>query len=87
MGAISAASSIPVLRQYTTHADRDVRETCEIALAKIEWDHSEEGKVHRKTEEEKAEEGVQCVRFMHPTFAHAQSHNNNFHGCQNIHIH
>ena len=59
MGAISAASSIPVLRQYITHPNRDVRETCEIALAKIEWDNSEEGKVHRAKELEQEEEGTQ----------------------------
>jgi deoxyhypusine monooxygenase len=44
MGAISSADSIPVLRQYLHDSDRSVRETCEIALAKIEWDHSDEGR-------------------------------------------
>jgi deoxyhypusine monooxygenase len=46
MGAISSKESIPILRQYLNDPDRSVRETCEIALAKIEWDHSEEG--HRQ---------------------------------------
>ncbi|TFY69898.1 hypothetical protein EVJ58_g132 [Rhodofomes roseus] len=46
MGAISAPSSIPVLKQYLNDSNRSVRETCEIALAKIEWDNSEEGKKH-----------------------------------------
>ena len=44
---------------YITHPNRDVRETCEIALAKIEWDNSEEGKVHRAKESEQEEEGTQ----------------------------
>ncbi len=46
MGAISSASSLPVLKKYLNDANRLVRETCEIALAKIEWDHSEEGQRH-----------------------------------------
>ncbi|KZT64906.1 ARM repeat-containing protein [Daedalea quercina L-15889] len=46
MGAISAPSSIPTLKQYLDHRNRSVRETCEIALAKIEWDNSDEGKKH-----------------------------------------
>jgi deoxyhypusine monooxygenase len=44
MGAISSKDSIPILRQYLHDSNRSVRETCEIALAKIEWDHSEEGR-------------------------------------------
>jgi len=46
MGAISAESSIPILKQYLNDPNRSVRETCEIALAKIEWDISPEGKAH-----------------------------------------
>ncbi|EPS93382.1 hypothetical protein FOMPIDRAFT_1026567 [Fomitopsis schrenkii] len=49
MGAISAPSSIPFLKRYLNDSNRSVRETCEIALAKIEWDNSEEGKKHRST--------------------------------------
>lgn len=49
MGAISSPSSLPVLRRYLDHPDRAVRETCEIAVAKIEWDNSEEGLKHKKT--------------------------------------
>lgn len=44
MGAISDPSSLPVLCPYLTHPDRAIRETCEIAVAKIEWDNSPEGK-------------------------------------------
>jgi deoxyhypusine monooxygenase len=43
MGAISLTSSLPVLKKYLNDANRSVRETCEIAIAKVEWDHSEEG--------------------------------------------
>ncbi len=46
MGAISASDSLSILRKYLGDAERTVRETCEIAIAKIEWDNSEEGKQH-----------------------------------------
>ena len=43
MGAISDATSIPILKEFLADSERTVRETCEIAIAKIEWDNSEEG--------------------------------------------
>ncbi|KAF8478082.1 deoxyhypusine hydroxylase [Russula ochroleuca] len=46
MGAISLTSSLPVLKKYLNDTNRTVRETCDIAIAKIEWDHSEEGQRH-----------------------------------------
>jgi len=46
MGAISSTSSSPILQKYLNDSNRSVRETCEIALAKIEWDHSAEGQRH-----------------------------------------
>ncbi|PPQ67726.1 hypothetical protein CVT25_009332 [Psilocybe cyanescens] len=46
MGAISHPSSVPVLKEFLSDTERSVRETCEIAVAKIEWDNSEEGKKH-----------------------------------------
>ncbi|KAH9049978.1 deoxyhypusine hydroxylase [Lactarius hengduanensis] len=49
MGAISSALSIPILKKYLDDSNRTVRETCEIALAKIEWDNSEEGQRHRSS--------------------------------------
>lgn len=62
MGAISADASIPVLREYLDDPNRAVRETCEIALAKIEWDHSEEGKRHHAGSSSLKSEGeIQCV--------------------------
>lgn len=51
MGAISSESAIPVLKRFASDVNRDVRETCEIALAKIEWDNSEEGRRHLKEKE------------------------------------
>lgn len=49
MGAISSESSIQILKRYLNDPNRTVRETCEIALAKIEWDSSPEGKAHHTT--------------------------------------
>jgi len=46
MGAISAPSSINFLEHYLNDSNKSVSETCEIALAKIQWDNSEEGKKH-----------------------------------------
>lgn len=43
MGAISDTSSVPILKEFLADSERTVRETCEIAIAKIEWDNSEEG--------------------------------------------
>ncbi|KAF8895355.1 armadillo-type protein [Infundibulicybe gibba] len=52
MGAISLASSLPILKQYLSDPERTVRETCEIAVAKIEWDNSEEGQKHLQSANE-----------------------------------
>lgn len=46
MGAISHPSSLTILKEYLADPERSVRETCEIAVSKIEWDNSEEGKKH-----------------------------------------
>ncbi|KAH0832032.1 armadillo-type protein [Lanmaoa asiatica] len=46
MGAISSTTSVPILREYLADPNQSVRETCEIALAKIDWDNSEEGRKH-----------------------------------------
>lgn len=59
MGAISSTSSIPILREYLDDPERTVRETCEIALAKIEWDNSEEGRLHNSRTQE-VETETQC---------------------------
>lgn len=46
MGAISKLNSLPVLKEYLSDPERTVRETCEIAIAKITWDNSPEGQAH-----------------------------------------
>jgi deoxyhypusine monooxygenase len=46
MGAISDVSSLPILRHHLCDPERVVRETCEVAIAKIGWDNSAEGKKH-----------------------------------------
>ncbi|ETW81655.1 hypothetical protein HETIRDRAFT_51265 [Heterobasidion irregulare TC 32-1] len=50
MGAISSTSSLPILKKYIRDPERAVRETCEIALARIEWDNSEEGRRHQSAQ-------------------------------------
>jgi deoxyhypusine monooxygenase len=49
MGAISDPSVLPLLRSYKEDENEHVavRETCEIAIAKIEWDN-DEGKIEAK---------------------------------------
>ncbi|THV03892.1 deoxyhypusine hydroxylase [Dendrothele bispora CBS 962.96] len=49
MGAISSEDSLPILKKYLADSERSVRETCEIAIARIEWENSEEGKRHTET--------------------------------------
>ncbi|GAA5974107.1 hypothetical protein JCM11641_003438 [Rhodosporidiobolus odoratus] len=44
MGAIGDEAALPVLRKYLKHDLAAIRETCEIALDKVLWDNSEEGK-------------------------------------------
>jgi deoxyhypusine monooxygenase len=53
MGAISSMQSIPTLKEFLNDERREVRETCEIALAKVEWDNSEEGKAETTKFQEK----------------------------------
>ena len=54
LGAISAQDALPLLRKYAQMESEDisVRETCELAIKKIEWDHSDEGRLHRAQEAE-----------------------------------
>lgn len=47
LGAISSEGSLPTLRKYLDDPAREVRETCEIAVAKIEYDHTPEGKARK----------------------------------------
>ncbi|KAL0069848.1 deoxyhypusine hydroxylase [Marasmius tenuissimus] len=54
MGAISSVDSIPILKEFLNDPERAVRETCEIALDRIKWDQSEEGRkvLDTQTDEE-----------------------------------
>lgn len=47
LGALSSEQSLPLLRKYLDDPAREVRETCEIAVGKIEFDHSAEGKARQ----------------------------------------
>ncbi|KAF8645239.1 hypothetical protein AX16_008066 [Volvariella volvacea WC 439] len=49
MGAISNVSSLPILKEFLSDSERTVRETCEIAIDKIEWDNSVEGQKHNNS--------------------------------------
>ena len=60
MGAISSVSSVETLKRYLNDPNRSIRETCEIALAKIEWDHSLEGQAHHSAPTRK-DRCVLCV--------------------------
>ncbi|KIO33854.1 hypothetical protein M407DRAFT_229759 [Tulasnella calospora MUT 4182] len=56
LGAIFQADSSPILRKYLDDPERAVRETCEVAIAKIEWNTTPEGQAERvRREVEKAE--------------------------------
>ncbi|KAL0580659.1 deoxyhypusine hydroxylase [Marasmius crinis-equi] len=64
MGAISSADSIPVLEQFLSDPERAVRETCEIAIDRIKWEQSEEGK--KVLETEKGEEHIPLYTSIDP---------------------
>ncbi|KAE8221953.1 hypothetical protein CF319_g4778 [Tilletia indica] len=51
LGAISSIDSLPVLQEYINDEDVSVRETCELAIEKIKYDHSEEAKQARAQRE------------------------------------
>ncbi|GAA5943970.1 hypothetical protein JCM3775_004726 [Rhodotorula graminis] len=44
MGAIGCDEALPVLRKYLSHPNPAIRETCEIALDKVVFDNSDEGR-------------------------------------------
>jgi len=44
MGAIGDSAALEVLRAHLNHEEAAIRETCEIAVDKIEFDNSEAGK-------------------------------------------
>ena len=48
MGAIGHPDALDVLREYLNHDEAAIRETCEIAVDKIVFDNSEQGKLQAK---------------------------------------
>lgn len=44
LGALGHTASLDLLRKHLTDAEEVVRETCEIAIARIEWEASEAAK-------------------------------------------
>ncbi len=49
LGAIGDTGSLDVLREFRDRAGEQVvvKETCEIAVARIEWENSEEGRAEK----------------------------------------
>ena len=45
MGAIGDSSALEVLNEHLNHPEAAIRETCEIAIDKIKFDNSEQGKL------------------------------------------
>ncbi|KAK7056908.1 deoxyhypusine hydroxylase [Paramarasmius palmivorus] len=64
MGAISSADSIPILKEFLADPERAVRETCEIAIDRIQWEQSEEGK--KVTDTLKDEEHIPLYTSIDP---------------------
>ncbi|KAK1226297.1 deoxyhypusine hydroxylase [Marasmius sp. AFHP31] len=64
MGAISSVDSIPILKEFLNDPERAVRETCEIALDRIKWDQSEEGK--KVSDTQKDEEHIPLYTSIDP---------------------
>ena len=81
MGAISAPSSISILKKYSNDSNRSVRETCEIALAKIEWDNSDEGKKHWNSAPSTSEQYARIPHSRRPSGAYV------YRVIQDIHFH
>lgn len=52
LGAIGNPGSLDVLNKYLADASVEVRETCEIAIAKIEFDNSDVGKEEARMNKE-----------------------------------
>ncbi|CAE6438617.1 unnamed protein product [Rhizoctonia solani] len=73
LGALSAESAIPLLEKYLTCPERAVRETCEIALDKIKWDATPEGKAANQLAKEKKVQGIAQFTSVDPAPAVAHS--------------
>lgn len=53
MGAISSPEALPVLNTYLQDPDVSVRETCHLAINKIQLDNSDTGKAERAIKEQR----------------------------------
>ncbi|KAF8685720.1 Deoxyhypusine hydroxylase [Rhizoctonia solani] len=73
LGALSAESAIPLLEKYLDCPERAVRETCEIALDKIKWDATPEGKAAKQLAKEKKEQGTAQFTSVDPAPAATHS--------------
>ncbi|CAE7055964.1 unnamed protein product [Rhizoctonia solani] len=73
LGALSAESAIPLLEKYLACPERAVRETCEIALDKIKWDATPEGKAANKLAKERKEQGTAQFTSVDPAPAATHS--------------
>lgn len=47
LGALGDPSSLPILQKYLSDSSEYVRQTCEIAIEKIEWENSEKKKTEK----------------------------------------
>ncbi|KAG8733258.1 deoxyhypusine hydroxylase [Ceratobasidium sp. 423] len=73
LGALSAESAIPLLEKYLTCPEQAVRETCEIALDKIKWDATPEGKAANQLAKERKEQGTAQFTSVDPAPAATHS--------------
>ncbi|KDN45442.1 ARM repeat-containing protein [Tilletiaria anomala UBC 951] len=71
LGAISSWQSLPLLKEYAQRPGEDISvvETCELAIHKIEWDHSDEGKKQRAEEAERKKQATEAGAGGHEAFA------------------
>ncbi|CAD6886134.1 unnamed protein product [Tilletia controversa] len=72
LGAISSLDSLPVLQKYVGDEDVSVRETCELAIEKIKYDHSDESKQARAQREaaQASRSAVAAAAAEHDVDAH-----------------
>lgn len=71
LGAISTTKALPLLRRHAEDPNEDVhvRQTCELAIAKIEWDHTEQGARLVKEKAEKTKTAARGEGEQHEAFA------------------
>lgn len=71
LGAISTTKALPLLRRHAEDPNEDVhvRQTCELAIAKIEWDHTDQGARLVKEKAEKTKLAVRGQGEEHEAFA------------------